>query len=159
MNRLVRTVGVGALALFLLSSAVAQDKTKNYKQLDQDAVKLFKQGKYEDAHKVWKYIHKDYPRTEFRELRDQDPRFIAWQIAFHMSIIREGLAKKQALLQSPDPAVRAKAEAAYTDSLDTAKEMMRRRDVPKATQTKLIKAATQPLLDALKKKNEPDKKK
>ena len=153
-----RAAGVSGMMLLICFAAVAQDKTKNYKELDQDALKSFKEGKYEEAHKIWRYIHNDYSRAEFRELRNDDPRFIAWQAAFHTSIVREGFAQKQVRLQSPDAKVRAKAEAAYSDAVDAAKEMMGRSNVPKATQEKLIKAAAQPLLDALK-KDEPSKKK
>ena len=42
---------------------------KGYKELDKDALKLFKTGSYAEAHKIWSYIHRDYPRDEFRSMR------------------------------------------------------------------------------------------
>jgi len=154
-----RAAGVGCLTLLLCFNAEAQDKTKNYKELDQDALMLFKEGKFEESYKIWKYISSDYSRAEFRNLRNDNPIFIAWSAAFHTSIVRDGFAQKQARPLSPNAAVRANAEAAYTNAVDLAKEMMSRSNVPKAAQDKLIKAAAQPLEDALKKKqDEPGKK-
>ena len=151
MRKLTRVSSVSVLILILSSAVNAQDRTKNYKELDQDGLKLFNEGKYEESRAIWGYIQRDYPRTEFRELNNRDPRFIAWQNAFHISIVRAGFAKKQAQLQSPDPALRATAETAYTRGIENAKEMMSRVGVTKAAQEKLITVAAQPLHDALKK--------
>jgi hypothetical protein len=155
-----KILGSIAIALALCSMGAAQKKAKDYKDLDQEALKLFKEGKYAQAHKNWSYIHNSYPRAAFRDMAANDPRFIAWQIAFFSSIIREGAAKKQQLLEEKsDAKSRARAEQVYQRGLSEAKEMMRRSGVPQATQERLIKDAMQPLLDALKKKDEPEKKK
>lgn len=129
----------------------ALNKRKDFKELDNDALKLFKDGKYDEAYKIWRYIHNDYPRTEFQNLGEQDPRFIEWRIFFYASIVREGLASKHALLQKAnDEAVKAKANKVYDDAVALSREMMRRSNVAKDEQDKLIKLASSPLLEALK---------
>jgi hypothetical protein len=155
-----KVLGSIAMSLALCSVGTTQQKAKNYKDLDQEAFSLFKERKYTEAQRKWSYIHNNYPRAEFRDMAANDPRFIAWQVVFFSSIVREGAAQKQLLLQKKsDAKTQARAEQAFQRSLSEAKEMMRRSGIRQATQEELIKTAMQPLLDALKGKDESGKKK
>ncbi|WP_439623366.1 hypothetical protein [Gemmata sp.] len=148
----MRAVLLG-VAMVACGGAGGQDKTKDYKALDQDATKAFAEGKYDEAAKTWRYIYNDYPRGALGRLPANDPRFIAWQRVFYSAVVREGLSKKHALLASDDAAKRATADKVFDAAVEDARDRMTSTSIPKAEQDKLVKAATQPLLDALKKKD------
>lgn len=149
----MRVMLLGVAMAAVCGGVSGQDKTKDYKALDQDAMKAFAEGKFEEAAKTWRYIYRDYPRGALGRLPANDPRFIAWQQVYHASYIREGLAKKHALLASGDTTHRETADKLLDAAIEDARTRMTDDGVPKAAHDKLVKAATQPLLDALKKKD------
>lgn len=129
-------------------------KKERYVELDEQAQQAFRDGKYADARRSWNYIHNDYPRDNFRQMRDTDPRFVAWQKAYFIAQVRAAMADK--LLKQTNPKTAGKAEEAYQSKLDGIRsEMGRNGKFPKSQQDQYIKDAEAPLLDALKKKDKP----